>query len=152
DLAGNASKLFLGVQIQCAQCHDHKTEAWKTEDFRRFAACFAKTRAEPAAMADMGKKKRFDIKDTDDISLKKRKEPEIKAIASAPRAALDGTDLSKSDNRRRALASWMTAKDNPWFAKAAVNRVWAHFLGRGFVDPITDFRPTNPPVAPELLN
>src|SRR6185369_2611647 len=65
DLAGNASKLFLGVQIQCAECHDHKTEAWKTEDFRRFAACFAKTRAEPTAMADMGKKKRFDIKDTD---------------------------------------------------------------------------------------
>lgn len=151
DLAGSASKLFLGVQIQCAQCHDHKTEKWKTDDFRRFAACFAKTRTE--AVGDPGMKdKTFAVTDADNVAMRKRKEPEIKAIVAAAPTALDGTDFSSSDNRRRALATWMTAPDNPWFAKAAVNRLWAHFLGRGFVDPITDFRPGNPAVVPDLLD
>ncbi|MFS8072034.1 MAG: DUF1553 domain-containing protein, partial [Byssovorax sp.] len=80
------------------------------------------------------------------------KEPEIKAIVAAAPTGLDGTDFSSSENRRQALATWMTAPDNPWFARAAVNRLWAHFLGRGFVDPITDFRPGNPAVVPELLD
>jgi hypothetical protein len=151
DLAGSASKLFLGVQIQCAQCHDHKTEKWKTDDFRRFAACFAKTRTEQVGDADM-KEKTFAVTDADNVAMRKRKEPEIKAIIASAPTALDGTDFSSSDNRRRALATWMTAPDNPWFAKAAVNRLWAHFLGRGFVDPITDFRPGNPAVVPDLLD
>ena len=151
DLAGSASKIFLGVQIQCAQCHDHKTEKWKTDDFRRFAACFARTRTDAVGDADM-KQKTFAVSDADNIAMRKRKEPEIKAIVAAPPTALDGTDLSSNENRRQALAAWMTAPDNPWFARAAVNRLWAHFVGRGFVDPITDFRPGNPPAIPELLD
>ena len=151
DLAGSASKIFLGVQIQCAQCHDHKTEKWKTDDFRRFAACFAKTRTDAVGDADM-KQKTFAVSDADNVAMRKRKEPEIKAIIAAAPTALDGTDFSSSENRRQALATWMTAPDNPWFAKAAVNRLWAHFLGRGFVDPITDFRPGNPAVLPDLLD
>ncbi len=151
DLAGSASKIFLGVQIQCAQCHDHKTEKWKTDDFRRFAACFARTRTESVGDAAM-KQKTFAVTDADNIAMRKRKEPEIKAIVAAAPTALDGTDFSSSENRRAALATWMTAPDNPWFARAAVNRLWAHFLGRGFVDPITDFRPGNPGVVPELLD
>lgn len=151
DLAGSASKIFLGIQIQCAQCHDHKTEKWKTDDFRRFAACFAKTRTEIVSDAET-KQKTFAVSDADNIAMRKRKEPEIKAIVAATPTALDGTALGSDDNRRRALAAWMTAPDNPWFARAAVNRLWAHFLGRGFVDPITDFRPGNPAVIPELLD
>ena len=151
DLAGSASKIFLGVQIQCAQCHDHKTEKWKTDDFRRFAACFAKTRAVAVGDPEM-KQKTFAVTDADNIAMRKRQEPEIKAIVAAAPTALDGTDFSSSENRRQALAAWMTAPDNPWFARAAVNRLWAHFLGRGFVDPITDFRPGNPAVVPALLD
>jgi hypothetical protein len=151
DLAGSASKIFLGVQIQCAQCHDHKTEKWKTDDFRSFAACFAKTRTDAVGDADM-KQKTFAVSDADNIAMRKRKEPEIKAIVAAKPTALDGTDFSSSENRRQALATWMTAPDNPWFARAAVNRLWAHFLGRGFVDPITDFRPGNPATLPDLLD
>jgi uncharacterized protein DUF1549/uncharacterized protein DUF1553 len=151
DLAGSASKIFLGVQIQCAQCHDHKTEKWKTDDFRRFAACFAKTRTDAVGDPEM-KQKTFAVTDADNVAMRKRKEPEIKAIVAAAPTALDGTDFSSSENRRKALATWMTAPANPWFARAAVNRLWAHFLGRGFVDPITDFRPGNPGVVPELLD
>jgi hypothetical protein len=153
DLAGATSRLFLGVQIQCAQCHDHKTEAWKTDDFRRFAASFAETRVEPIDPPRMGKKRRVEVRDAGMVVLKKRKQdPEIKAIAEAKPRALDGTDLSKAASPRAALAKWMTSPQNPWFAKAAVNRVWAHFLGRGFVDPITDFRPSNPATLPDVLD
>ena len=151
DLAGSASKIFLGVQIQCAQCHDHKTEKWKTDDFRRFAACFARTRTDAVGDTD-SKQKTFAVTDADNVAMRKRKEPEIKAIVAAAPTALDGTDFSSSENRRKALATWMTAPDNPWFARAAVNRLWAHFLGRGFVDPITDFRAGNPAVVPDLLD
>src|SRR5207249_4986895 len=66
-------------------------------------------------------------------------------------AALDGTDFSSTPNRRIALAEWMTKPENPYFAEAFVNRMWAHFMGRGFVEPIDDFRESNPPVMPQLL-
>lgn len=152
DLAGVTSKVFLGVQIQCAQCHDHKTEKWKQADFQKFAACFAETRIQPIDPAKVASRRRVEVDDSGRIGFfKKRKEPELKAIAEAKPAALDGTDFSSADNRRQALAKWMTAKDNPWFAQAFVNRMWSHFLGRGFVDPITDFRPSNPPSAPDAL-
>ncbi len=155
DLAGTASRVFLGVQIQCAQCHDHKTEKWKQSDFRSFASCFAETRIRPVGPPAMGGKLRqVEVSDEGHVAFRKkvRQDPEIKSIADARPAALDGTDFSRADNPRKALAEWMIAPENPWFAKAAVNRVWAHFLGRGFVDPITDFRPGNPVTLPNLLD
>ena len=66
--------------------------------------------------------------------------------------ALDGTDLNKGAGTRKALASWITARENPWFAKAIVNRMWGHFLGRGFTDPVDDFRESNPPTLPSVLD
>jgi len=152
DLAGATSRIFLGVQIQCAQCHDHKTEAWKTEDFQALAACFATTRARPTEpKAKKVKMRHFEVAEVKRPP-RKQKSPELRAIASAKPKALDGTDLSQGKSRRKALAAWITAPQNPWFAKAIVNRVWAHFLGSGFVEPITDFRPSNPPALPALLD
>jgi Protein of unknown function (DUF1553) len=69
----------------------------------------------------------------------------------AKATALDGTDLDRGEGTRKALATWMTARDNPWFAKAFVNRMWGHFLGRGFYDPVDDMRAINTPTMPELL-
>jgi hypothetical protein len=152
DLAGNASRLFLGVQIQCAQCHDHKTEKWKQDDFRRFASCFARTRSE---VIDKGKtmgRKRVDVVDIGRPLPRYAKQPELSPISQAEPTALDGTDMGTSPNARKALAAWVTAKENPWFAKAIVNRTWGHFLGRGFVDPVDDLRPSNPPVMPQLFD
>jgi hypothetical protein len=80
------------------------------------------------------------------------KTPDLRLIALAPPRALDGTDFSGADNRRAALAAWLTAPQNPWFARAVVNRYWAHLVGRGFVEPIDDFRHSNPTVMPELLD
>jgi hypothetical protein len=71
--------------------------------------------------------------------------------ANAAPTALDGSSFDNSPNRRKALAEWIIAKDNPWFSQAIVNRMWGHFLGRGFVEPINDFRDSNPVNMPHLL-
>lgn len=155
DLSGTVSKVFLGVQIQCAQCHDHKTEKWKQADFQRFTACFVQTRAVPVAM-DAGIKgiRRLEVRDVLRPYAPRRGKaaPNFADYVQAVPTALDGTEFTSTPNRRQALAAWITAPENPWFAKAIVNRVWAHFLGRGFVEPIDDFRVTNPPVMQELLD
>jgi hypothetical protein len=151
DLAGATSRIFLGVQIQCAQCHDHKTEKWKTEDFRRLTACFVQTRGEL-----VGREQNRRIIDVYDTERAGKGGPKVRAAmaeyAGATPGGLDGSDFSQSQVRRKALAEWMTAPQNPWFARAIVNRMWGHFLGRGVVDPIDDFRDSNPPILPELLD
>jgi hypothetical protein len=161
DLAGAASRTLLGVQIQCAQCHDHKTEKWTQRDFQSLAAAFARTRAEPvdggkSRTSSMGSVRRVDLTDLGRTAPRYAKlavmAPDLEAITRAKPAALDGTELGAGDGVRVALARWMTAPDNPWFARALVNRMWGHFLGRGFVNPVDDLRPSNPPVAPELLD
>ncbi len=155
DLAGSASRVFLGVQIQCAQCHDHKTEKWKQEDFRRFASAFLHARAEPVDKNDKNDKgavRRVDLVDLSRAAPRYAKNVDTAPLAEAKATALDGTDLEKGDGTRRALAAWMTRRDNPWFAKAFVNRMWGHFLGRGFYDPVDDIREENAPSMPELLD
>jgi len=157
DLSGNASKIFLGVQIQCAQCHDHKTEKWKQTDFRSFTACFVNTRPKPVNPEGyrdkMAKDYRMELTDVNRpfVPRGKNASKDTAVYAASKPAALDGVDFSGSSNRRQALAAWMTAKENPWFAEAIVNRMWSHFLGRGFVEPIDDFRPSNPAVMPDLM-
>ncbi|HLK55867.1 MAG TPA: DUF1549 and DUF1553 domain-containing protein [Chthonomonadaceae bacterium] len=154
DLSGNASKVFLGVQIQCAQCHDHKTEKWKQSDFRSFTANFVNTRPQliDPKNAKGNKDYRTMLVDINRPFVPRGKKAGNTAdyVSSVP-MALDGTDFSNAPNRRQALAEWMVGDQNPWFAEAIVNRIWAHFMGRGFVEPIDDFRPSNPAVMPELL-
>jgi hypothetical protein len=153
DLAGNASRIFLGVQIQCAQCHDHKTEKWKQDDFRRFASAFLHHRVDPIDRGKpMGNMKRVEVVDLGKVGQRFAKNADLGPIAATKATALDGTDLEKGEGTRKALATWMTARDNPWFAKAFVNRMWGHFLGRGFYDPVDDMRAVNTPTMPELLD
>lgn len=153
DLSGSASKVFLGVQIQCAQCHDHKTEKWKQEDFRKFTACFTSARPRPVGTYEKGMIRRVDVQDINRPipRIARKKQADNSQYQTAEPSALDGTSFVDSSNRRQALAAWMTAPENPWFAEAIVNRLWSHFLGRGFVEPIDDFRPSNPAVMPDLL-
>ena len=147
DLAGTASRTFLGVQIQCAQCHDHKTEKWKQDDFRRFATCFARVKPEVLDKGPTMGVKRVDVTDTARVPPRIAKNPDLAPLAGVAPRTLDGVDLSKEPDVRKAVGAWMTSKDNPWFAKETTNRLWAHFLGRGFVDPVDDLRPGNPAVA-----
>lgn len=150
DLTGKTSRAFLGIQIQCAQCHDHKTEAWTTGQFRSLAAAFIQTRAAPEER-DKGEMTVFEVKDAPRAKLGPKATDAMKAIAAAEPRALDGTPLDR-DSRREALAAWITAKNNPTFAKAFVNRTWAQLLGAGFVEPVDDFRPGNKADLPELLD
>lgn len=154
DLGGSASRIFLGVQIQCAQCHDHKTEAWKQDDYRRFTAAFLRARVEARDDGKMqGQVRRVALEDFAGVPPRfPKKNPDLQEIAKAKPTALDGTDLSKGKDTRKALAAWMTSKENPYFARAFVNRMWGHFMGRGFVDPVDDIRPSNPATAPALFD
>jgi hypothetical protein len=153
DLAGNASRIFLGVQIQCAQCHDHKTEKWTQQDYRSFAAAFMHQKIAPIDRGKTpGETRRVDVVDLAKVAPRFTKNADVAPIAKAKATALDGTDLEKGEGTRKALAAWMTGRENPWFAKAFVNRMWGHFLGRGFYDPVDDMRAVNTPTMPELLD
>jgi hypothetical protein len=154
DLAGTASRTLLGVQIQCAQCHDHKTEKWTQKDFQSFAAAFVRTRLVPIDRGKaMGDVKRVELRDLDRPAPRFAKMGDLGDVTKARPVALDGTNLDRQPGGvRAALARWVTSPQNPWFARAFVNRMWGHFLGRGFVDPVDDLRPSNPTEAPALLD
>ncbi len=151
DLTGKTSRAFLGIQIQCAQCHDHKTEAWTTDQFKGLAAAFIKTRGVPTDGREKGEMTVLEVKDMPRAKLGPKATDGMKAIADKEPRALDGTSLGDKD-RRRALAEWIASPKNPTFAKAFVNRLWSQLLGSGFVEPVDDFRPGNPAALPELLD
>jgi hypothetical protein len=152
DLAGTTARVFLGTQIQCAQCHDHKTEKWTQADFRRFTACFMQVQARPVDKEVS--KKELVVRDVDRPAFLRKGPKKLmkNPYAAAAPGALDGTDFSASPNRRKALAGWMIDPRNPYLARAFVNRVWDELLGRGIVDPVDDFRASNPPLLPDLLD
>ncbi len=152
DLAGSVSRSFMGVQIQCAQCHDHKSEKWTQADFRGLSAVFTRMAAKPIDRT----KGEVPIIDLQSASAPQRrlmrKNEEIALFAKTPPRALDGASLPADDGARKGFATWMTAPENPWFAKAMVNRVWAELHGAGLVDPVDDLRPSNPAVMPAVLD
>ena len=142
------AQAFLGVRIQCAQCHHHPTERWSQADYFGLAAVFARLgRKGGFADAEVPTDEIIFLSDHGEIA-----HPRSGAIL-APRP-LGGPPfrLDAQDDPRRSLARWMTSPDNPYFARTLVNRIWAHFLGRGIVHPLDDARSTNPPCNPELLD
>ena len=151
DIAGTTSRAFLGVQIQCAQCHDHKTESWKQSDFQSFASAMTRVKIEPIDRTK-GMMSVFEVSDAKRPPRRLLRDEDLRAIASATPRALDGTDLSDSPSVRGALAKWMTSRENPWFSRAMANRVWAEMMGQGLVEPVDDLREKNPAVVPEVLD
>lgn len=144
----SVAQAFLGVRVQCAQCHHHPAERWSQADYYSFAAIFARVgRKGGFADAEVPTDEIIFLKEAGTIH-----HPRTGAKMS-PRA-LGGPDLpeGRHDDPRLQLARWMTRPDNPYFARTMANRMWAHFLGRGVVHPIDDFRSTNPPSNPELLD
>jgi hypothetical protein len=147
----NFSKLFLGVQLQCAQCHNHPFTDWKQEEYWGMAAFFLKVKPDgnPKAAAKNGAV----IK----IVESKQMEPNRKRLPVSakilPPKFLQGekANLSDRDLYRPALADWATRPNNPFLARALVNRVWAQLFGRGFVAPVDDMHDGNTPSHPELL-
>ncbi len=155
-LTSHTSRLFLGLPMQCAECHDHKTEAWLQEDFYSIAAFFTGIRSE-----EKGYIKDMKGKDTEMENYLITNSPEVQMASymydgtreTVPPRFLDGTDYKgENTKKRQALAEWMTANDNPYFSKAIVNRIWKHFMGRAFVEPVDGFGEEYPPTNPELLD
>lgn len=143
ELAAATSRLFLGLHLECAQCHDHPFDRWKQRDFWGLAAFFARVRR-PAG--PRGAAQRLIDAETGEVNLPDSNQ------AATPAFPGNSTAISATDpNRRRLLALWMVSRDNPYFARAAVNRVWAQLFGRGLVEPIDDLAEHNPPSHPELL-
>ncbi len=144
NIATNVSQVFLGVRIECARCHNHPWEKWTQEDFWGFAAFFGR----------MGVKDTYE-NDESEITLKPAGEvisPKTKK-AVTPKY-LDGAveQENPDEDIREKLASWITSSENPWFARAIVNRVFKHYMGRGIVEPLDDFRVTNPATNEALLD
>jgi len=145
EAAEAAAQLFLGVRIGCAKCHNHPFEAITQDDYYGLAAYFARVKFK-------GKQFMLD----DEIVYLDRggdvRHP-TKNINVAPIAFGEPAgELGSEDDRRERLVQWLVRQDNPYFARSTVNRVWYHLFGRGIVEPVDDFRDTNPPSNPELLD
>lgn len=142
DTASSIAQIFLGVRIACAQCHHHPFDRWSQTDYYGMADFFAplsrKATPRGEALLAVGN-------------------PETRHPRTGERVLAHplGEPLPQSlppGDRRPALATWLTSADNPWFARHQANRLWAHFMGRGLVEPIDDVRATNPPSNPQLLD
>jgi len=141
NLAAGVSRAFLGVRIECAQCHNHPFAKWRREQFWQLAAFFAGTRSDPNGMT------------TEDPGLAEIAIPDTNKKVSAHFLDGENAALTRSGQRpRQVLANWITSPRNPYFARETANRIWAHFLGTGLVDPVDDFDESNPPSHPELLD
>ena len=155
-LTSHTSRLFLGLPMQCAECHDHKTETWLQKDFYGVAAFFTGIKREEKGMIkgiDMiGNEKQMEnYLITDSAKQDRTMYVESMKESVTPRF-LDGTDYTgELIKKRQALADWMTSKTNPFFSKAIVNRIWKRFMGRGFVEPVDGFGDENRPTNPALL-
>lgn len=141
NVAAQASRLFMGVKIECAQCHNHPFASYTKEQFWEQAAFFAEVQPAIANASDMKAKREIRIPDPN------------KSIIVPARYFDDGQEprWDSSKSPREIFADWLTSPKNPYFAKNLVNRTWAHFLGLGIIEPIDEPSEDNPPVIPELL-
>lgn len=164
------SRVFLGTQLQCARCHDHPYESWTQRDFYGMAAFFVRL----VVLDPSGKKPhRIAEKSTGEVlftgAVKDQKpgkkgepvrakflggklldEPPVPKDFKEPKQEIDML-VPPLFSRKEKLAEWLTSPDNPYFARAVANRVWAQFLGRGLVHPVDDLSSRNEPSHPALL-
>jgi hypothetical protein len=149
----DTAQVFLGLRIACANCHHHPYEKWSQDDYWGLAAFFGRVeRKQIPILGDNQNQNAQKIfvytRATGRQVINKR------TNKAAPIKPLDGEplDIAGDDDPRHKLVDWMTDAKNPFFARAVANRYWAHFFGRGIVDPLDDMRVTNPPSNPELLD
>jgi hypothetical protein len=144
DLTESTSITFLGTSVTCARCHNHPLEKWTQDQYWGLANLFSRVRLKNG---DRPGDVEVFAAPSGDVPHPRRGRPQ-------PPAALDASVIPMDDprDRRQAFADWLTSPDNPYFAKALVNRVWKTFLGRGLVEAEDDLRATNPPTNPELFD
>jgi hypothetical protein len=142
-IAENVAQVFMGMRIQCAQCHNHPFDRWTMDDYYSFAAFFAQ----------IGRKQGADPRETIVFN---SGVGEVNHLVGgrvmAPKFLGGQAPDLKGRDRRVVLAEWLASSDNPYFAKNLANIVWAHFFGRGIVHQVDDVRVSNPPVNGPLLD
>lgn len=144
EVMENMTQVFIGTRFACAQCHDHPFERWTQQQYYELSAYFAEVGYRKSALPD------------DEIVFDQRAAQPVTHPGTGQNVAAhfpyehEGMDPA-ADNRRKQLARWLTARENPYFAKSLVNRYWSYFTGRGIIDPVDDIRSSNPPSNPELL-
>jgi hypothetical protein len=150
----DTAQVFLGLRLACANCHHHPYEKWSQDDYWGLAAFFGKVGRKnllkPGAFQGQPNITVFIYNNTQSSGTVTNKRTGRAAIMKP----LDGEpmEVSKDEDPRQKLVDWMVEAKNPFFARAVANRYWAHFFGRGIVDPLDDMRVTNPPSNPELLD
>ncbi|MFT4550416.1 MAG: hypothetical protein ACI8XO_001640 [Verrucomicrobiales bacterium] len=141
----DTAQVFLGVRLQCAECHHHPYEKWSQQDYYGFQAFFSR----------VGKKK-SEVPGEDavfhNVGIASANNPKTKQNVKPTPLGGEALDLPAERDPRQELATWMTSKDNEFFARMLVNRYWKHFFNRALVEPEDDMRVTNPPTNPALLD
>ncbi|HXD88495.1 MAG TPA: DUF1553 domain-containing protein, partial [Urbifossiella sp.] len=154
NFVDDVSQVFLGQRLACANCHHHPYEKWTQDDYWGIAAFFARVGkknlpipGETNGGGNRGGRQILFVKANGSVTNKRNNQ-------TAPMKPLgeDSVTVSAEDDPRQLFADWLVGPKNPFFAKAVANRYWAHFFGRGIVDPLDDMRVTNPPSNPELLD
>lgn len=160
DIAENTAQLFLGVRLKCARCHNHPTERWTQEDFYGLAAFFAKVgrknhtpqQAQNDVSAVIGEEV-IHTRGTGEVLHPKTERPLAPRVPGDPaRGIAPRTFAPDLPDPRAELAGWLARPGNPFFARSLANRIWGHLMGRGLVDPVDDFRDSNPAAMPEVLD
>ena len=148
--AEDTAQLFLGMRIQCARCHHHPYERWTQNDYYGFSAFFSRVGRKPGRgrLANNQPTQRL----THLVGLAQSRNPRTQKDVLPTGLGGEALEIPTYEDPRLHLVNWMTRPDNPYFARALVNRYWKHFLGRGIVDPEDDMRVTNPPTNPQLLD
>jgi hypothetical protein len=143
-LSENVAQVFMGMRMQCAQCHNHPFDRWTMNDYYGFAAFFAQ----------VGRKTGEDQRETVvfDRGSGGVRHPVGNRDIPPKFLGADGGKPEAGQDRREVMARWLASPQNPFFAKNLANIVWAHFFGKGIVDPVDDVRISNPPSNPELLD
>lgn len=142
EVASAISQVFLGVRITCAECHHHPFDRWSQDDYAGMAAFFT-----PVSVKKIGGVEAT-ITSGNFVSTHPRTRAQVPATLLSGKAV----EVPSGGDAREKLADWITAPENPYFARNLSNRVWAQMFGTGIVEPIDDVRSTNPPTNPELLD
>jgi hypothetical protein len=152
NLAETTVQLFLGIRMQCAKCHNHPFEKWTQDDYYSTAAFFARVKQKKDTLEGGTAP---NAPGAEDIYVERAGEvtqPRSGKVMAPKFMGGPVADVAAGRDRREVFAEWLTRGDNPFFAKSVVNRIWYHLNGRGIVDPVDDFRDSNPAANDELLN
>ena len=149
DAVETVSQVFLGVRLGCARCHNHVADRWTQDDYYGMAAFFSQVRYKngPQNYAQYNKEETVYLAPNAEI-----RQPRTGVVMACKPLGGEPIRVGGDEDRRERLADWLVAPWNPYFARAAVNRIWYHMMGRGIVEPVDDLRETNPPASAELLD